>query len=204
MRQVTGSNQQPQRNDVSIRLNSGGHSFSVDTAMRQVPRDAVAIEFVIDTPRATLVAREHFAAEAAERYLAICGIHLLDDEMPIAIDGGADTIAIVATCRTAYDSICATFGERATFTTPLLTDTHPTEQCITIHVGDGTCYIRYRSADELRFAEAFTSTCDDDILYYVARIIEAESIPAGIPIYICGSASAASLLKRHYKQVICE
>jgi hypothetical protein len=204
MRQVTGSNPIPQQNDVSIRLNSGGHSFSVATLPTTATNADTRIRFVIDTPRVTLVPRTEFSANAATQYLAVCGIEPLHDEVVIAIEGEDDITAVVAINRVAYESISAKLADRAQFTTPLLDNRHPAEHCVTIGVGEGVCYVCYHTAETLRFAEALTIGADDDILYYTTRLFEAESIPLNIPIYINGSRSAAALLKRYFKQVICE
>ena len=208
MRQVTGSNPIPKQNEVSIRLNSGGHSFSADTlsalAQRADREPSTRFVFVIDTPRVTLVPREEFSAEATESYLAVCGIECLPDEIAIAIDQSAPIVAVAAINRTTHESIIAKLGERAEFTNPLLDDRHPEQHCVSICVGEGVCYVRYHKAEGLRFAEALTLGSDEDLLYYTMRIFEAESIALNTPIYINGSHSAAKLLKRYFKHVICE
>ncbi len=208
MRQVTGSNPIPQQNEVSIRLNSGGHSFSADTlsalAQRAESEPNARIVFVVDTPRVTLVPREEFSTEAMESYLAVCGIECLSDEIAIAVDADEPIMAVVAINRAAHESIIAKLGDKAKFTTPLLDDRHPEQHCVSISIGESVCYVRYQRPNELRFAEALTLGSDEDLLYYTMRIFEAESIALDTPIYINGSHSAVKLLKRYFKHVICE
>ena len=208
MRQVTGSNPIPKQNEVSIRLNSGGHSFSANTlsalAQRADREPNIRFVFVIDTPRVTLVPCEEFSTEASESYLAVCGIECQPNEIAIATNRLASIVAVVAINRTTYESIIAKLGERAEFTTPLLDDRHPEQHCVSIYVGESVCYVRYHKAEGLRFAEALTLGSDEDLLYYTMRIFEAESIALNTPIYINGSHSVAKLLKRYFKHVICE
>jgi hypothetical protein len=96
-------------------------------------------------------------------------------------------------------SIVEQWGSRATFTSPLLDMRHSEESCLTIDTTDKVCYIRLFEGG-LQRAEAIDATTPEDVLYLVTEWLGNNTTP----IYIKGSGETAKLLRKYYKQVICE
>lgn len=201
MKPETGNNLSAPKNDVSIQLKLGGHSFST-ASLPSEPTDA-DITFIVETHKVTLVPKQAFDESSAGDYLSAVGLPCAENETPVCSEMQADMIAVMAINRTALSEIIAEFGNRARFTSPLLCSDHGGKRNISIRITDGVAY--YRAFDNgLQAAEAIKTVSDDDILYYTVRIAEALDFGKESVIYIKGGKSAAKLVKRYFKNVICE
>ena len=201
MKQATGNNRSASENDVSIQLKLGGHSFSADTLTR-VSADGNAT-LVVETHKATLVPEQAFDPALAEHYLAAVGLPCADNETAVYSPAQDGTRVVMAVARKAYDAITERFGSRVRFTSPLFCGTHDEGRNISIRIIGGTAYIRVFDGG-LQACEAVSLSSDDDVLYYALRIGEAAGIGTDAAVYISGCKSAARLLKRYFRKVICE
>ena len=197
MRLETGSNSYPNDKKVSIQVKLGGLSFSAD---RVVATEEQQVEFVIDTPRVTLAPRSEVSLECAEQLLRLVGKPCRSHECSVCSELQADIVAVMAIDKGTLTAIVEQWGSRASFTSPLLDMRHSEENCLTIDISDRVCYLRlFRSG--LQRAEAHNATNAEDVLYLVNEWLSNEK---GTPIYIKGGKECAKLLRKYYKQVICE
>ena len=197
MRQETGSNSVLAANKVSIQVKLGGRSFSAHEV--KVAEDVERIEVIVDTPRVTLAPRQCVSLDTASNLLRVVGKPCHINEQSVCSELQADIVAVMAIDSKALASIVEAWGSRATFISPLLDMRHSEEECLTIDATDKVCYLRlFRSG--LQRAEAFDATTPEDVLYLVTEWLDNNTIP----IYIKGSAEVVKLLRKYYKQVICE
>ena len=186
MKQATGNNTAAARNDVSIQFNLGGHSFSASDLPAEVVAGTDDVLFTVCTHKVTLVPQEAFDEALSAQYLA-----------------GAATVAVIAIDAALLDKVLAILGTRAKFTSPLLDKRHDEGRNLSIVIADDTAY--YRLFDgSLRLAEAIRLQSADDVLFYALRFVETAGLGNDTNIYIRGSRSAARLLKRYFKRVVCE
>lgn len=188
---------------VSIRLVSGGHSFSA-TTLQGAACNGAAIRVVIDTPRVTLVPAELFDKERAADYLSINGLTPQSDEVVVWSCIDADIIAVIAISRKAKESIESLIKGSIEWYTPLLNTTHSDEECCCIEISSSACYIRIYNKNGLLLAEPLNISNEEELLYYATQIFDIEQIAAATPIYISGDSSRAKILKQYFKRVICE
>jgi hypothetical protein len=106
----------------------------------------------------------------------------------------------MAVDSSALASITEQWGSRASFTSPLLDMRHSEEKCLTIDASDEVCYIRHFN-NGLQRAEAFTISTAEDVLYLATEWIQQDK---STPIYIKSGNAVAKLLRKYFKQVICE
>ena len=197
MRQETGSNPILNNTKVSIQVKLGGLSFSADKIV--VAEDVEQVEFVIDTPRVILAPREEVSLDTASELLRIVGKPCRSNEQSVCSELQSDIVAIMAIDSKALKAIVERWGSRASFTSPLLDMRHSEEECLTIDTTDKVCYLRlFRSG--LQRAEAAEATTPEDVLYLVTEWLDNNATP----IYIKGASENAKLLRKYYKQVICE
>ena len=197
MRQETGSNLTINNKKVSIQVKLGGLSFSADKIV--VAEDIEQVEFVIDTPRVILAPRKEVSLDTASELLRIVGKPCRSNEQSVCSELQSDIVAVIAIDGKALSAIVERWGSRASFTSPLLDMRHSEEECLTIDATDKVCYLRlFRSG--LQRAEAFDATTPEDVLYLVTEWLDNNTTP----IYIKGSAEVVKLLRKYYKQVICE
>lgn len=185
-------------NKVSIQVKLGGRSFSAHNVA--VADDVEHVEVVIDTPRVTLAPRNAVSLDTAAELLRIVGKACRIGEQSVCSELQADIIAVMAIDNKALASIVERWSGRVSFHSPLLDMRHNEEKCLTIDATDKVCYIRHFD-NGLQRAEAFPIATTDDILYIATEWLGGEN---ATPIYIKGSQSAAKLLRKYFKQVICE
>ena len=198
MRQETGSNQLLDNKKVSIQVKLGGLSFSADKVA--VAEDIENVEFIIDTPRVILAPREAVSLDNAAALLRLAGKACRLEEQSVCSELQADIVAIMAINHDALTAIIERWGSKASFTSPLLDMRHSEDNCITIDATEKVCYIR-RFEDGLQYAAAEEYTTAEDILFFAT---EQSNGRIDIPIYIKGGANCVKLLRKYYKQVICE
>ena len=182
---------------MSIQVKLGGRSFSADNIA--VAEDVEQVEFVIDTPRVVLAPREKISLDTASELLRIVGKPCRSNEQSVCSELQADIVATMAIDADILASIIAKWGSSATFTSPLLDMRHSEESCLTIDTTDKVCYMRLFDGG-LQRAEAHDATTPEDVLYLVAEWLSDSTTP----IYIKGNKEYAKLLRKYYKQVICE
>ena len=197
MRQETGSNPHSTNKKVSIQVKLGGLSFSANQGL--IAHDADVVEFVIDTPRVTLVPREEISLDSAKSLLRIIGKPCRANECAICSEPQSDIVAVMAIDCATYATITEQWGSRALLSSPLLDMRHSEEHCLTVDISDKVCYMRLFE-NGLQRAEAYDVSTSEDILYYVSEWVG----NSNIPIYIKSRAESAKLLSRYYKQVVCE
>ncbi len=188
---------------VSIRLASGGHSFSATTLQKDIC-NADCVRVIIDTHRTTLIPAEQFDKERAADYLAINGLMPTADEEVVCNSIASDIVAVMAINRTAKTAIESHVKGSIEWYTPLLDTSHNNEECCCVEIASATCYIRIYNTSGLWLAEALNISSDEELLYYVTQICEIGDIATSIPIYIKGERSCVKVLKRYFKKVICE
>ena len=200
MRQVTGRSSNNSTLKASIRLASGGRFFSATNLANVAENEDVLV--VVDTARVTLVTPQIASELSAADILAINGQSPLLDEIAVLSSEVDNKIAVIAVNQSAYEQLNSRFGNRLHFTSPLLSVSHSDEVALAIEVSDNNYYIRLYN-NGLQVAEALELCSGEELLYYVANILEIAAV--NIPyIYIKGAAKdTVKLLKKYYK-VICE
>ena len=197
MRQETGkSNPAQTTNKVSIQVKLGGRSFS---ASNVVANNADVVEFVIDTARVTLAPREEVSLDNASLLLALCGKACHINEQSVCSELQNEIVAIMAIDSEALTAIVDKWGDRASFSSPLLDMRHSDESCLTIDTSERVCYMRLFD-NGLQRAEANIATTAEDVLYLVTEWLGGNDTP----IYIKGNTAAAKLLRKYFKRVVCE
>ena len=198
MRQETGSNPTLTNKKVSIQVKLGGLYFSADKIV--AAEDVEQIEFIIDTPRVILAPREEVSLDRAGELLRLAGKPCHHNEQSVCSELQSDIVAVMAIDSQALNAIVEQWGSRATFTTPLLDMRHSEENCLTIDASDKVCYMRLFDGG-LQRAEAFEATTPEDVLYFVNEWLGNDK---ATPIHIKGSSEIIKLLRKYFKQVICE
>ena len=200
MRQVTGRSSNNSTSKASIRLSSGGRFFSAST-FEGMAADG-GVDVIIDTARVTLIPEQMAGTTSPEQFLAITGQSPLADEVAVlssAVDG---KIAVLAVIKEALEALTTHFGENLQITSPLLDNRYSHGRAFAIEVNENICYLRLYD-NGLKVAEAIEVENNDELLYYVANLLNLTQMGSDIPIYIIGSKKAYKLLKKYYT-VICE
>ena len=197
MRQETGSNLTTENKKVSIQVKLGGRSFSADKLT--IAEEVEQVEFVIDTPRVTLAPRAEVSLDTASELLRVVGKPCRITEQSVCSELQNDIVAVMAIDGSALIEMVEQWGNKVSFTSPLLDMRHSNESCLTIDITEEVCYMRLFD-NGLQRAEAYTATSAEDLLLLVNEWIGNRSLP----IYIIGGAKQVKLLRKYYKQVICE
>ncbi len=187
-------------NNVSIRLKSGGHSFS------SVELDALRgakqpVEVVLLTAKTTLVPAEFFDIAHAADYLADVGLAASLDEVVVTSKPENGVVAVMAIAgRTLAD--LQSVATEVVFTSPLLAEQR-VEQGSVLSLEDDLLYVSVYG-DGLRFAEVMEIKSDADILYYLTVIDEVYAI-FNMSAHAKGDAARLQrLCKQIFKNLICE
>lgn len=196
-------------NTVSIRLGSGGHAFSEEelaaAASRLNDNPCIVAEFSVETHKTLLVPSEIFDPAAAAGYLAVAGIPCRADEEVISVAAG-DMTAVMAADKACTEFIRRTFGDRARFTTPLLTlGGKDAQRTLRIHLCRGVGYFKLCEEGRMRFAEALKTDTTADLLYALQGLDERYGLK-GCTIIISGDGAEAQAreVKRYFRKVRCE
>lgn len=150
---------------VSIRLKSGGHTFSPAT-LPAVKEGGV--EVVISTTNTALVPETLFEPADPAVVLAAVGMTPAANERVVyskAVDG---IIAVMTIDASALEAIEVQYGDRVNFLSPLQLGTRP-ERGTLLELDDDVLYVRVYD-DAMLFAEAMAVDTDADILYYLESI----------------------------------
>lgn len=183
---------------VSIRLESGGHSFS-EAVLSEAIASGVGVEVEIITPRTTLMPVEVELSPA--EVLRMAGLAPLATECAVACEAHDGRVAVLAVDSALYGIITA--SEDVVCTSPLsAVDT--SRDGVTLNLSGSVVYIHIVEGGELRVAEALEVDSDADIVYYLERLNEVYLI-YNKTAYIKGDIQrVGSLIKRFFKSVLCE
>ena len=198
-------NNNPQnKNKVSVRAESGGHSFCIDSLSGEILDGECGVEFCIVTHKTVLVPDEIFETSSAARYLSVAGVPCAGDEEPLCISEGGIT-AVMAVSERFMADVGRRLGGRASFTSPLLGDCGHNGRRVQIQTLGGVSFFKVGDNGRLRFAEALQTDSADDILYY-ANALDSRFGLNEYLIYICGDGAetTARLLSKYFSSVKCE
>lgn len=157
---------QQAKDKVSIRLMSGGHSFSGSEGERQFAGASV-VEVTLVTHKSVLVPMEGLVPEDAEYHLAAVGLMPTLEERVVCSAPHNGIVAVMAVAKSCYDYL-AGLSAQVVYLSPLLVEDAPEEGSVLTLYGDTLYVCVYRAG--LRFAEAIAVHSDADLLYYVESI----------------------------------
>lgn len=184
------------QNKVSIRLESGGHSFSEEQLTKAVA-SGERVEMEIITPRTTLMPAD--AHLSPDEVLRMAGLAPLATECAVkseAVDGRVAVMAVDS-------ALCARLKEcSAVFSSPLSSVDCSREGAMLNLIGS-VLYLHIVEGGVLRVAEALPVANDADILYYLERFNEVYLI-YNKAAYIKGGSRIETIAKKFFKSVICE
>lgn len=184
------------QNKVSIRLESGGHSFS-EEALAEAVASGEMVEVEIVSPRTTLMPAE--ARLAPAEVLRMAGLAPLATECAVesvAVDGRVAVMAIDS-------ALCARLsGYSVAYLSPLSSVDCSREGAMLNLIGS-VLYLHIVEGGVLRVAEALPVANDADILYYLERFNEVYLI-YNKAAYIKGDGRLQPLARKVFKSVVCE
>lgn len=183
---------------VSIRLESGGHSFS-EAVLNEAIASGVGVEVEIITPRTTLMPAEVELSPA--EVLRMAGLAPLATECAVACEAHDGRVAVLAIDSAAYSIIAASANMACT--SPLsAVDT--SREGVALNLCGSVLYLHIVDGGVLRVAEALEVDSDADIVYYLERLNEVYLIYNKMA-YIKGDTQrVSSVVKRFFKSVLCE
>ena len=152
---------------VSIRLMSGGHSFS-PTEIEGMAKEGSALTAELITAKITLVPEVMFDPERIVEYLAFVGIAPAHDEVAVYSPAVNDKVAVMAMAKSCYEKLVAEFGKNITFSSPLIQG-HAPKQGALVDLVDDVLYVRIFNGGML-FGEAVRVENDADILFMFEQI----------------------------------
>jgi len=150
------------KNVVSIRLMSGGHSFSPSSIENIVEQD-VQLDVEVVTAKTTLVPSAMFDKSRATDYLAFVGLAPNADEVTVFSVEVDDKIAVMALNKECYSHLVQMFGNNLSFTSPIVND-HAPKMGALVELVDSVLYVRIFNGGML-FGEAIHVENDADIVY---------------------------------------
>ena len=152
---------------VSIRLMSGGHSFS-PTEIEGMAKEGSALMAELITAKITLVPEVMFDPERIVEYLAFVGIAPAHDEVAVYSPAVDDKVAVMAMAKSCYEKLVAEFGKNITFSSPLIQG-HAPKQGALLDLVEDVLYVRIFNGGML-FGEAVRVENDADILFMFEQI----------------------------------
>lgn len=152
---------------VSIRLMSGGHSFS-PTEIEGMAKEGSALTAELITAKITLVPEVMFDPERIVEYLAFVGIAPAHDEVAVYSPAVDDKVAVMAMAKSCYEKLVAEFGKNITFSSPLIQG-HAPKQGALLDLVEDVLYVRIFNGGML-FGEAVRVENDADILFMFEQI----------------------------------
>ena len=154
-------------NTVSIRLMSGGHSFS-PAEIEAMAKEGGVLTAELITPKITLVPEVMFDKERVVEYLAFVGLAPAHDEVTVYSPAVDDKVAVMAIAKSCYAKLVTEFGNNIEFSSPLIQG-HAPKQGAIIDLVDDVLYVRIFNGGML-FGEAMKVENDADILFYFEQI----------------------------------
>ena len=189
-------------NSVSIRLKSGGHSFSAEAFKAAIADTERPAEVVLLTAKSTLVPAEFFEKAHAAAYLADVGIAPSMSECAVYSKPSNGIVAVMAISKSCYEAIHEIHPAGVICTSPLLPGSEVADG-VSLHLEDDLLYIHIYNGG-LLFAEVVECLSDTDILYYLAAIDEAYNIYNMNARAKGDTARIKRVCKRVFKELICE
>lgn len=189
-------------NSVSIRLKSGGHSFSIEAFKAAIADTERPAEVVLLTAKSTLVPAEFFEKAHAAAYLADVGIAPSMSECAVYSRPSNGIVAVMAISKSCYEAMHETHPAGVICTSPLLPGSEAADG-VSLHLEDDLLYIHIYNGG-LLFAEVVECLSDTDILYYLAAIDEAYDIYNMNARAKGDTARIKRVCKRVFKELICE
>lgn len=189
-------------NSVSIRLKSGGHSFSAEAFKAAIADTERPAEVVLLTAKSTLVPAECFEKAHAAAYLADVGIAPSMSECAVYSKPSNGIVAVMAISKSCYEAMHETHPAGVICTSPLLPGSEAADG-VSLHLEDDLLYIHIYNGG-LQFAEVVECLSDTDILYYLAAIDEAYNIYNMNARAKGDTARIKRVCKRVFKELICE
>jgi hypothetical protein len=189
-------------NNVSIRLKSGGHSFSTSELSAEMRSASQPVEVAVLTTKSTLVPAEFFDAHHAADCLAEVGLAPTMGECAVYSNAKSNVVAVMALNKHCYEQLTEAIPSGVTFTSPLLDDELPEKGSI-LHLEADVLYVRVADGG-LLLAEAFECKNDADVLYYLAKVDEVYNI---YNMYARAKGDVKrlhKLLKPLFKDLVCE
>lgn len=187
-------------NKVSIRLMSGGHSFSERAATSEALMSATTPMVEVITSKVTLLPEEMSSAATPKEHLQAAGITLNSEEVAIMSTPHNGMVAAMAIEQSSYRSITE-LKKEVRFTTPLLAENESYEVVITLH---GSVLYVVIANPALRLAEAIEVDNDADILYYIESIARVYNIYDMRARAKGDTSRLQKLLKHQFKYLVCE
>ncbi|MBQ2958311.1 MAG: hypothetical protein IJE06_01385 [Alistipes sp.] len=181
---------------MSIRLESGGHSFS-EEQLSQALASGEGVEVEIITPRTTLMPAE--ARLAPAEVLRMAGLAPLATECAVesvAVDGRVAVMAVDS-------ALCARFSGRSVDYLSPLASVYCLREGVMLNLIGSVLYLHIVEGGVLRVAEALPVATDADILYYLERFNQVYLI-YNRAVYIKGDDRLVPIVRRVFKSVICE
>lgn len=189
-------------NSVSIRLKSGGHSFSIEAFKAAIADNESPAEVVLLTTKSTLVPAEFFEKAHAAAYLADVGIAPSMSECAVYSKPSNGIVAVMAISKSCYEAMHEAHPAGVICTSPLLPGSEAADG-VSLHLEDDLLYIHIYNGG-LLFAEVVECLSDADILYYLAAIDEAYDIYNMNARAKGDTARIKRVCKRVFKELICE
>ena len=188
-------------NNVSIRLKSGGHSFSAEAFKAAIADTERPAEVVLLTAKSTLVPAEFFEKAHAATYLADVGLAPSMSECAVYSKPTNGIVAVMAISKSCYEAIHEIHPAGVICTSPLLPSA--ADDGISLYLEDDLLYIHIYTGG-LLFAEVMECMSDADILYYLATINEVYNIYNKNARAMGDTARIKRVCKRVFKELICE
>ena len=187
-------------NIVSIRLLSGGHSFSSSDIEAATSATSVVVE--LSTHKTTLVPVAMLNADDAASHLRAVGLAPAFNETVVCSAEVGGVVAVMAISAECHAYIVEHLTHDVSYVSPLLSGESFQEGSIISLYGDTLYVTLYGSG--LRFAEAFNVKGDADILYYVESVNRVYGI---YNIYARAKGDVArlkSVCKSMFRNLVCE
>ena len=188
-------------NCVSIQLPLGGHSFSSARLGDIVVDNGQEVRIIVDTAKCALIPQQHFSVADVVEIARASGITVSSDEI-VVCSPDAPIIAVMAINASCHATLIERYGNRISFTTPLLNSPMPDHGSV-IHLSASTLYVRVAN-EGLKFAEAIGVDGDADILYMLENINKVYNI---YNMYARAEGDTKRLLalcKRSFSNLVCE
>ena len=151
---------------VSIRLMSGGHSFSPEALNGAVERCGEKLTVELVTPKTTLVPASVFRAEDAPSYLAALGLAADVNESVVCSPQIGDVVAVMAISAECLAYLSLLCGDKMSFVTPLLLGYAPKEGAV-VELHGEVLYVRIFNADNRQHVH---NHCDQMLKVYCVHM----------------------------------
>lgn len=162
------------------------------------------IEVEVLTPRTMLIPEELFTPERACELLAAAGLPVPANEQTVCSAAHDGIIAIMAADGQVLRQIDQTLGERARYTTPLLSTSTTNGPTVRLNRCGGLLYTKVYNTG-LRFAEVIPASTDADVLYFIERLGGVFRLQEHT-LRLEGSQAHTlrKLIGKRFKEVLCE